>query len=95
MIQLSELSTLSIIVPLRVIKCLHDRDNEILFFIAVELIRVIWEALYHDEKNTDFGSRISTVQWLSHVQPFAAPWTAARSTVIAGVIFFFFFFFYF
>ena len=57
MIQLSELSTLSIIVPLRVIKCLHDRDNEILFFIAVELIRVIWEALYYDEKK-DFGSRI-------------------------------------
>ena len=57
MIQLSELSTLSIIVPLRVIKCLHDRANEIFCFIAIELILVIWEALYYDEKK-DFGSRI-------------------------------------
>ena len=40
------------------------------------------------KKKTDFGSTVSSFQWLSHIQLFATPWTAACSTVIAGVIVF-------
>ena len=31
---------------------MHDRANEILSFIAIELTLIIWEALYYDEEKT-------------------------------------------